>query len=132
MKRYTYNSDCIDAKIEVELNEDDKIAVIDDGIVYITPNYRVLRNGKETSTPITESVFRRDDECKSIKQEQKRFEEFVNDILSKNTVTKPLQQFMMDEYPEQWEELRRDPINWFLKKTEEWHVGDDAFNSIAD
>jgi len=129
--RYKYDSDCINAEIEIEINEEDSYAVIDDGVVYVTPSYRYLKDGKEVTYPITEGTFKRGGECTSIKREKEKFNEFVKQVLAENTVEKPLQEWVMEEFPNEWEELRRDPISWFLRKSEQWHVGDDEVKLLT-
>ncbi|AZG03911.1 hypothetical protein [Sulfolobus spindle-shaped virus] len=130
MKRYQYDSECVNAEIEVEINEEDAYATIDDGIVYIVPSYRYIKDGKETAYPITEGTFKRGG-CTSIKREKEKFNEFVRQVLAENTVEKPLQEWVMEEFPEQWEELRKDPISWFLRQSEKWHIGDDEVKLLT-
>jgi len=131
VRRYFYDSDCINAEIEIEINEEDAYAMIDDGIVYIVPSHRYLKDGKETAYPITEGSFERGGECTSLRREKEKFSEFVRQVLAENTVEKPLQEWVMEEFPEQWEELRKDPINWFLRQSEKWHVGDDEVKLLT-
>ncbi|AAQ94374.1 ORF A460 [Sulfolobus virus Kamchatka 1] len=133
MKSYTYESECVDGEIEVEVDEENTYAMIDDGIVYIVPEYRYLRDGKEVQYPVTESVFRRNrsSECTSLKKEKEKFNDFVRQVLSENTIEKPLQEWVMEEFPEQWEEIKKDPIGWFLRKSEQWHIGDDEVKLLT-
>ena len=131
MRRYLYDSECVNAEIEVEINEEDAYATIDDGIVYIVPSYRYIKDGKETAYVITEGTFKRGGECTSIKREKEKFNEFVKQVLAENTIEKPLQEWIMEEFPEQWEELRKDPIGWFLRRSEKWHVGDDEVKLLT-
>ena len=126
-----YDSECVNAEIEVEINEEDAYATIDDGIVYIVPSYRYIKDGKETAYVITEGTFKRGGECTSIKREKEKFNEFVKQVLAENTIEKPLQEWIMEEFPEQWEELRKDPIGWFLRRSEKWHVGDDEVKLLT-
>ena len=131
-KRYRYDSECINAEVELELL-DEKYAMIDDGIVYIVPEYHYIRDGKEVQYPVTEPAFgrNRSSECTSIKREKEKFNEFVRQVLAENTVEKPLHQWVIEEYPQQWEELRKDPISWFLKQSEKWHLGDDEVKLLT-
>ena len=131
MKRYQYDSECVNAEIEVEINEEDAYATIDDGIVYIVPSYRYIKDGKETAYPITEGTFKRGGECTSIKREKEKFNEFVRQVLAEHTIEKPLQEWVMEEFPEQWEELKKDPISWFLRQSEKWHIGDDEVKLLT-
>jgi len=131
MKTFRYESECITAEIELQVDDENTYAVIDDGIVYIVPEYHYIRDGKEVQYPVTESVFKRNSECTSIKREKEKFNEFVRQTLAENTVEKPLQQWVTQEYPEQWEELKRDPINWFLRQSERWHLGDDEVKLLT-
>jgi len=131
VRRYSYDSECVNAEIEVEINEEDAYATIDDGIVYIVPSYRFLRDGKEVKYPLTEGVFKRSGECTSLRREKEKFNEFVRQVLAENTVEKPLQEWVMEEFPEQWEELKKDPIGWFLRQSEKWHIGDDEVKLLT-
>ena len=131
MRRYKYDSECVNSMIEIEINDEDTYAMIDDGIVYIVPNYRYLKDGKETTYPITEGTFKRGGECTSIRREKEKFNEFVREILAKHTVEKPLQEWVMKEFSGQWEELKKDPIGWFLKQSEKWHIGDDEVKLLT-
>ncbi|AZG03944.1 hypothetical protein [Sulfolobus spindle-shaped virus] len=131
MRRYSYDSECVNAEIEVEIDDENTYATIDDGIVYIVPSYRYIKDGKEVTYPITEGTFKRSSECTSIKREKEKFNEFVRQVLAENTVEKPLQEWVMTEFPEQWEELRKDPIGWFLRQSEKWHVGDDEVKLLT-
>jgi len=131
VRRYKYDSECVNSMIEIEINDEDAYATIDDGIVYIVPSYRYLKDGKEVAYPITEGTFKRGGECTSIKREKEKFNEFVRQILTENTIEKPLQEWIMKEFPEQWEELKKDPIRWFLKQSERWHIGDDEVKLLT-
>ena len=131
MRRYSYDSECVNAFIEIMIDEEDTYATIDDGIVYIVPSYKFFKDGKETNYPITEGTFRRGGECTSIKREREEFNDFVRQVLAENTVEKPLQQWIMEEFPEQWEELKKDPIGWFFKQSERWHIGDDEVKLLT-
>ncbi len=131
MKRYIYDSECINAVIEVEVYDEDTYAVIDDDMVSIIPNYKILKDGKETSHPITEGSFRRGGECTSLKREREKFNEWLREVLKEHTIEKPLQEWVMENFPEQWEELKRDPIGWFLRQSERWHVGDDEVKLLT-
>ena len=131
MRRYKYDSKCVNSMIEIEINNEDTYATIDDGIVYIVPSYRYLKDGKETAYPITEGTFKRGGECTSIRREKEKFNEFVREILTKHTMEKPLQEWVMSEFPEQWKELKKDPIGWFLKQSEKWHIGDDEVKLLT-
>ena len=97
--RYKYESDCVTAEIEIEIDEEDAYAVIDDGIVYVTPSYRFYKDGKLVTYPLTEGTFQRSSECTSLRREKERFHEFVKDVLSKHTVEKPLQEWVMEQFP---------------------------------
>ncbi len=90
MKRYIYDSECINAVIEVEVYDEDTYAVIDDNMVSIIPNYKILKDGKETSHPITEGSFRRGGECTSLKREREKFNEWLREVLKEHTIEKPL------------------------------------------
>lgn len=129
--RYKYESECVTAEIEVEVNEEDVYAVIDDGIVYVTPSYSFYRDGKQVKYPLTEGVFKRSSECTSLRREKEKFHEFIKDVLSKHTVEKPLQEWVMEQFPNEWEELKKDPISWFLRQSEKWHVGDDEVKLLT-
>ena len=65
------------------------------------------------------------------KEGKREVSDFVRQVLAENTVEKPLQQWIMEEFPEQWEELRKDPIDWFLRQSEKWHVGDDEVKLLT-
>ncbi len=65
--RYKYDSECINAEIEIEVDTEDTYATIDDGIVYVTPSYRFYRDNKEVKYPLTEGVFKRSGECTSLR-----------------------------------------------------------------
>jgi Cdc6-like AAA superfamily ATPase len=39
--------------------------------------------------------------------------------------------YVRQKYPKEWEELKRDPINWFLRQSERWHVGDDEVKLLT-
>ncbi len=54
MKKYRYDSECLNAEVEVAIDEEDTYAIIDDGIVKIIPNYHYLKNGKEVTYPTTQ------------------------------------------------------------------------------
>ena len=131
MKKYRYDSECVNVEIEVAIDEEDTYAVINDDMVLIMPTYKYIKDGKEVAYPITEGTFKRGGECTSIKREKEKFSEFVRQVLAENTVEKPLQQWIMEEFPEQWEELRKDPIGWFLRQSEKWHVGDDEVKLLT-
>ena len=131
MTRYFYDSECVNADIEVEVNEEDSYATIDNSFVYIVPSYKFFKDGKETTYPLTEGVFKRSGECTSLRREKEKFHEFVREVLSKHTVEKPLQEWVMSEFPEQWKELKKDPISWFLKQSEKWHIGDDEVKLLT-
>jgi len=131
LKRYVYDSDCVNAVIEVEVYDEDTYAVINDDAVTIIPNYRILKDGKETSHPITEGTFKRGGECTSLKRERERFNEWLKEVLAEHTVEKPLQEWVMENFPQEWEELKRDPIGWFLRQSERWHVGDDEVKLLT-
>ncbi|WP_222703207.1 hypothetical protein [Acidianus manzaensis] len=130
MKKYSYESECINANIEVE-TLDETYALIDDGIVYIVPNYRYLKDGKEVQYPITEGTFKRSGECTSIKREKEKFDDFVRQVLAENTQEVPIQKWIMENYPKEWEELQKDPINWFLRESEQWHIGDEEVKLLT-
>lgn len=131
MKKYRYDSECLNAEVEVTVDEEDTYAVIDDDVVKIVPSYHYLKDGKETVYPITEGTFKRGGECTSIKREKEKFNEFVRQTLSDNTIEKPLQEWIMEQFPEQWEELKKDPIGWFLRQSEKWHIGDDEVKLLT-
>jgi len=131
VKRYVYDSECVSAVIEVQVYDEDPYAVVDNDVVVIKPNYRILKDGKETSTPITEGTFRRGGECTSLKRERERFNEWLKEVLNEHIVEKPLQEWIVENFPEQWEELKKDPIGWFLRQSERWHVGDDEVKLLA-
>ena len=131
MKKYRYDSECVNVEIEVAIDDEDTYAVINDDMVLIMPNYRYIKDGKEVAYPITEGSFKRGGECTSIKREREKFSEFVRQVLAENTVEMPLQQWIIEQFPEQWEELRKDPINWFLRQSEKWHVGDDEVKLLT-
>ncbi len=131
MKYHRYDSECVDADVTVEIVEEDSYAVIEDDVVRVVPGYKVRRDGKETTEPITESVFRRGSECTSLKRERAQFREWLRQVLAEHTVEKPLQEWVMENFPQQWEELKRDPLGWFLRQSERWHVGDDEVKLLA-
>jgi hypothetical protein len=95
------------------------------------PSYTIRRDGQETAEPITESVFKRGRDCTSLKRERARFREWLSQVLSEHTVEKPLQEWVMENFPQEWEELKRDPIGWFLRQSERWHVGDDEVKLLT-
>ncbi len=43
MKKYRYDNECVNAEIEVEIDDENTYATIDDGIVYIVPSYRYIK-----------------------------------------------------------------------------------------
>jgi len=131
LRYHRYDSECVDADVTVEIVEGDTYAVIEDDVVKIVPSYRIRRDGKETTEPITESVFKRGRDCTSLKRERAKFREWLNQVLAEHTVEKPLQEWVMDNFPQQWEELKRDPIGWFLRQSERWHVGDDEVKLLT-
>jgi hypothetical protein len=131
VRRYVYDSECINAVIEVEVHDEDTYAVIDDDMVSIIPNYKILKDGKETVSPITEGTFKRGGECTSLKREREKFREWLKEVLAEHTIEKPLQEWVMENFPQEWEELKRDPIGWFLRQSERWHVGDDEVKLLA-
>jgi len=131
MKKYKYDSECVNVGIEIAVDEEDTYAVINDDMVLILPAYKYIKDDKEVTYPITEGTFKRGGECTSIKREKEKFSDFVRQVLAENTVEKPLQQWIMEEFPEQWEELRKDPIDWFLRQSEKWHVGDDEVKLLT-
>jgi len=131
VRRYKYESECVSAEIEIEVNDEDSYATIDDGTVFIIPSYHFLRDGKEVKYPLTEGVFKRSGECTSLRREKEKFNDFLRQTLSDNTIEKPLQEWIMKEFPEQWEKLRKDPIGWFLRQSEKWHIGDDEVKLLT-
>jgi hypothetical protein len=131
VKYHRYDSECIDADITVEIVEEDSYAVIDEGVVRVEPGIRIKRDGQLTNEPITESVFTRGSGCTSLKRERARFREWLKQVIAEHTVEKPLQEWVMENFPHEWEELKRDPIGWFLRQSERWHVGDDEVKFLT-
>jgi hypothetical protein len=39
--------------------------------------------------------------------------------------------YVRQKYPKEWEELKRDPIGWFLRQSERWHLGDDEVKLLT-